>query len=241
MGKKVITLFITLFVFITVIIVIISIYYKDVLKYIVKSNNIIQTEKIYYAKDFGFEDLKSNMDKDYDGIDDYTDILEGALIEAENKPEYKDAYYQGGYPPETEGVCSDVIWRSLKNAGYTLKDMIDEDIENNVDDYPRVEGKPDPNIDFRRVKNLMVYFEKNHISLTVDLSKIEEWQAGDIVVFQSGGRDHIGIISNKRNEKGIPYLIHNAGQANREEDGLEFYNEYVWPIRAHYRLKDINK
>lgn len=241
MGKKFITLFISLFVIVSIIITVLVIHYKDFISYVVKSsNNIIQT-KVYYAIDFGFEDIKSNTDYDNDGIDDYADILEGAKIEAENKPEYKDAYYAGGYPPDTEGVCSDVIWRSLKNAGYSLKDMVDKDIAENINEYPRVNGKPDPNIDFRRVKNLIVYFERNHISLTIDLSKIEEWQAGDIVVFQAGGKDHIGIISDKRNEKGIPFLIHNGGQENREEDGLEFYNEYVWPITAHYRLKDLNK
>lgn len=241
MGKKFITLFISLFVIVSIIITVLVIHYKDFISYVVKSsNNIIQT-KVYYANDFGFEDIKSNTDYDKDGIDDYADILEGAKIEAENKPEYKDAYYAGGYPPDTEGVCSDVIWRSLKNAGYSLKDMVDKDIAENINEYPRVNGKPDPNIDFRRVKNLIVYFERNHISLTIDLSKIEEWQAGDIVVFQAGGKDHIGIISDKRNEKGIPFLIHNGGQENREEDGLEFYNEYVWPITAHYRLKDLNK
>ena len=196
-----------------------------------------ETPEYFYAEDFGIETIKSNTDFDNDGIDDYTDILEGARIDAINKPKYKSEYYAGGYPPDDEGVCTDVIWRALKNAGYILKDMIDEDIRNNINEYPRVEGKPDSNIDFRRVPNLMVYFERNHISLTTDLNKIEEWQPGDIVVF---GNDHVGIISDKRNKRGIPYLIHNGGQNNREEDGLEFYNENWKKISAHFRLKDNN-
>lgn len=187
----------------------------------------------YYAKDFGIETITSQTDYDNDGIDDYTDILQGAKKEAENKPRYKSVYYNGGYPPDNEGVCTDVIWRSLKNAGYSLKDMVDEDIKNNTDKYARVEGKPDPNIDFRRVPNLKTYFERNQITLTTDLSKIEEWQPGDIVVF---GSRHIGIISDKRNEKGIPYLIHNAGQPLREEDALELNNNY-YGITGHYRMK----
>ena len=191
-------------------------------------------KKVYYAEDFNIEKLISKTDYDNDGIDDYTDILEGARIEAQNKPTYKSAYYAGGYPPETEGVCTDVIWRALKNAGYSLKDMVDEDIKNNIQEYPRVNGKPDPNIDFRRVPNLKVYFERNQISLTTDLNKIEQWQAGDIVVF---GTKHIGIISDKRNKKGIPYLIHNGGQPNREEDILEIYNQYN-AISGHYRMKN---
>lgn len=192
-----------------------------------------KNKNVYYANDFDIETVISKTDYDNDGIDDYTDILQGAKIEAENKPTHKSAYYSGGYPPDNEGVCTDVIWRALKNAGYLLKDMVDEDIKNNVDKYPRVDGKPDSNIDFRRVPNLKVYFERNQINLTTDLSKIEEWQPGDIVVF---GSSHIGIISDKRNKKGIPYLLHNGGQPLREEDILEVYNKYK-PITGHYRMK----
>ena len=190
-------------------------------------------KKSYTAEDFGIETLISETDYDNDGIDDYTDILQGAKIEAKNKPKYKSAYYAGGYPPESEGVCTDVIWRALKNAGYLLKDMVDEDIKNNVSEYPRVNGKPDPNIDFRRVSNLKIYFDRNQISLSTDLSQIGEWQPGDIVTF---GTTHIGIISDKRNSKGIPYLIHNTGQPFREEDVLELYGKNE-QISGHYRIK----
>lgn len=197
---------------------------------------IFQTNKRTYTdNDFYIETIISSTDYDNDGIDDYSDILQGAKIDAEKKTKYKSAYYAGGYPPDTEGVCTDMVWRALKNAGYLLKDMVDEDIKNNVDEYPRVNGKPDPNIDFRRVPNLKVYFERNQISLTTDLSKIEEWQQGDIVVF---GNSHIGIISDKRNKNGIPYLLHNAGQLLREEDVLKIYNKYN-PITGHYRMKEL--
>ena len=216
-------------IFITLIVILIIIYFA-ILGYFVYQNNKIT----YTAEDFGIETVVSKTDYDNDGIDDYTDILQGAKIEAENKPKYKSTYYSGGYPPDNEGVCTDVIWRSLKNAGYNLKDMVDKDIKENTDKYSRVAGKPDPNIDFRRVPNLKVYFERNHIVLTNDLSKIEEWQPGDIVVF---GSKHIGIISDKRNAKGIPYLIHNGGQPIREEDFLETYDKYE-PISGHYRLKE---
>ena len=216
-------------IFITLIVIFVIIYFI-ILGYFVYQNNKIT----YTAKDFGIETVISKKDYDNDGIDDYTDTLEGAKIEAENKPTYKSAYYAGGYPPDNEGVCTDVIWRALKNAGYNLKDMVDKDIKENINKYPRVAGKQDPNIDFRRVPNLKVYFERNHIVLTTDLTKIEEWQPGDIVVF---GKTHIGIISDKRNKKGIPYLIHNGGQPIREEDFLETYDKYE-PISGHYRLKE---
>ena len=216
-------------IFITLIVIFIIIYFIF-LGYFVYQNNKIT----YTAEDFGIETIISKTDYDNDGIDDYTDILQGAKIEAKNKPTYKSVYYSGGYPPDNEGVCTDVIWRALENAGYTLKDMVDKDIKENTDKYPRVAGKPDQNIDFSRVPNLKVYFERNHLVLTTDLSKIEQWQPGDIVVF---GSTHIGIISDKRNEKGIPYLIHNGGQPIREEDFLETYDKYE-PISGHYRLKE---
>lgn len=189
---------------------------------------------VYSAQDFGIETVYSKKDQNQNGVDDYTDILLGAKKEAVNHPTYKSAYYKGGYPPENEGVCTDVVWRAFKNAGYSLKDMIDSDIKANVNEYPAVGGKPDPNIDFRRVRNLKIYFKKICETLTNDPKEIEQWQPGDIVIF---GNSHIGIISDKRNKKGITYLIHNAGQPIREEDSLELWNLNT-PISAHYRLKD---
>lgn len=235
MLKKFFIIFVVIFLLFTIVVSILALKYKAFTYSIIQ--NVQPEAKFYTAEDFGIETIKSNTDFDNDGIDDYTDILQGARIEAENKPTYRSAYYSGGYPPDDEGVCTDVIWRSLKNAGYLLKDMVDEDIKNNISLYPRVEGKPDPNIDFRRVPNLIVYFKRNHISLTTDLTEISEWQPGDIVVFST---DHVGIISDKRNERGVPYLIHNAAQLNREEAGLEFYNENWKEITYHFRLKDLN-
>lgn len=191
-------------------------------------------KRVYTAEDFNIETIYSKLDYNQNGVDNYTDILLGARKDAENHPIYKSAYYKGGYPPENEGVCTDVVWRAFKNAGYNLKSMIDEDIKNNTKEYPATNGKPDPNIDFRRVRNLKVYFKKICYTLTNDIKEIEEWQPGDIVIF---GSSHIGIISDKRNKQGIPYLIHNAAQPLREEDTLELWNNNT-PITAHYRLKD---
>lgn len=196
---------------------------------------LIQKYKtVYTAEDFNIERIYSKKDYNQNGVDDYTDILLGARQDAINHPTYKSEYYKGGYPPENEGVCTDVIWRAFQNAGYDLKSMIDEDIKINTKDYPAVNGKPDPNIDFRRVRNLKVYFKKICDTLTNDVKEISEWQPGDIVIF---GSSHIGIISDKRNKQGIPYLIHNAAQPLREEDTLELWDNQT-KITAHYRLKD---
>lgn len=192
-------------------------------------------QKIYKAEDFDIEIIYSENDYNQNGIDDYTDILLGARKDAENKPKYKSAYYAGGYPPDNEGVCTDVVWRAFKNAGYSLKDMVDEDIKNNLFKYSRIAGKPDNNIDFRRVQNLKVFFDNNSKSYTLDPYKIQEWQPGDIVMF-GANYSHIGIISDKRNADGIPFLIHNAGQPVREEDALiRWYKSQG--ITGHYRFE----
>lgn len=185
--------------------------------------------KVYSASDFGIETVYSDIDYNNNGVDDYTDILLGARKEAKNHSTYRSAYYSGGYPPEDEGVCTDVIWRALKEAGYSLKDLMDEDILNHLEEYPIT--KPDSNIDFRRVVNMNVYLKRNTIVLTNNPYKIEEWQPGDIVVFSN----HVAIVSDKRNKDGIPYIIHNAGQLNREEDALlKWYKSKG--IIGHYRF-----
>ena len=188
-------------------------------------------EEVFYANDFDIDIVYSDIDYDNDGIDDYSDILEGAKKEANRKPLYKSRYYEGGYPPDGEGVCTDVIWRSLKNAGYNLKELVDEDIKNNIYEYPSIEDEADKNIDFRRVPTLKTFFERHALVLTNDIYKIEEWMPGDIVAF---GNNHIGIISDYRNEEGIPYLIHNAGQKKLEENTLVLWDKKRG-ITGHYR------
>ena len=186
--------------------------------------------KQYSNSDFNIETYISSVDKDNDGIDDQTDILNNVRTYIAKKPKYKSKYYETGYPDDEYGVCTDVVANGLKDAGYDLKELVNEDIINNKEKY-NIEVI-DKNIDFRRVRNLDVYLKNNSISLTKDLSQIEEWQGGYIIVF----KDHIGIISDKRNKKGIPFLIHHANpiQVNYEEDVLELYGQDY--IIGHYRI-----
>ena len=190
--------------------------------------NIIP-HKAYSNADFGIEIYKSSFDQDQDLVDDQTDILNSAREYIATKPKYKSKYYaETGYPTDGYGVCTDVVAFALRDAGYDLQELVNQDIlENNVD-Y-NVE-EVDKNIDFRRVRNLLVYFEHHAISLTTDLSEIEQWQGGDIVIMKG----HIGIVSDKRNKKGIPFLIHHANpfQISYEEDVLgTLYN-----VIGHYRI-----
>jgi len=182
----------------------------------------------YSGAHFGIETAVSSVDYDGDGIDDYADILLGARTDAENHPVYRSAYYDGGYPPEDEGVCTDVVWRAFRSAGYSLRDMVDADAEKNPEDYPSIETR-DSNIDFRRVRNLHVFFSKYALELTTDIDDISEWQPGDIVIF--GEDKHIGVVSDKRDRAGHAYIIHNAGQPNREENRL-----IRGGVSAHFRF-----
>ena len=186
--------------------------------------------KQYNNDYFNIETYISSIDKDNDGIDDQTDILNNVKKYIETKPKYQSKYYNTGYPDDEYGVCTDVVGFGLKDAGYNLMELVNKDIIDNEENY-NIETI-DKNIDFRRVRNLNVYLKNNHITLTTDLSKIEEWQGGDIIVF----KDHIGIISDKRNKKGIPFLIHHANpmQINYEEDVLELYDKDY--IIGHYRV-----
>ncbi len=182
----------------------------------------------YTLSDFGIGEISSLVDYDHDGIDDYHDLLLGAKKEAAEKPEYVSRYYKGGYPPENEGVCTDTVWRAFREAGYDLRIMVDNDIQVHPEDYPDSDVR-DKNIDFRRVSNLMIFLDRHAQVLTTDTAKTAQWQPGDIVVFNAG--QHIGIVSDRRNKKGEPYIIHNAGQPVRDENYLKrgiVYRHYRW-------------
>ena len=158
-------------------------------------------------------------------------LILGARKDALAMPAYVNAYYAGGYPPENEGTCTDLVWRAFMEADIVLKDLVDEDIKTNRERYKHIAYR-DPNIDFRRVQNLAIFFENNAEILTTDVYDTQAWQGGDIVVF--GNYEHIGIVSDIRNANDIPYLIHNNDQPVREEDRLE-YGSYTMGIKAHYR------
>lgn len=187
----------------------------------------VYNPKKYTNSDFNIPNYISNIDKDNDGIDDQIDILNNALEYIKTKPKYKSKYYATGYSDDEYGVCTDVVAIAMLNAGYDLMELVNEDIKLNRDDYNI--DKIDKNIDFRRVRNLKVFFKHTAISLTTDINRIEEWQGGDVVIF----KNHIGIVSDKRNKKGISYVIHhdNPHQINYEEDILG-KREVV----AHYRI-----
>lgn len=186
-------------------------------------------KKTYTDEDFGITTYKSSVDMDSDSLDDQTDILGSVKKYLDTKPKYKSKYYTSGFPDDDYGVCTDVVGFGLLGAGYNLRELVNTDINTHPERY-NIEVV-DKNIDFRRVRNLNIYFKNNSISLTTNIKEISEWQAGDIVVF----KNHIGVISDKRNSKGIPYVLHNGSSYQRhyEEDILKKKEK---DIIGHYRI-----
>ena len=195
--------------------------------YLLYKFNYIPHKK-YSNEYFNIKTYTSLIDKDNDGIDDQTDILNNVYEYIKTNPKYKSKYYASGYPDDGYGVCTDVVAFGLKGAGYDLMELVNEDIKNNKNNYNV--DTIDKNIDFRRVQNLKIYFENNAISLTTNIYDIESWQGGDIVLFQN----HIGIVSNNRNKNGVTFVIHHANPFQRyyEEDILESRDDIV----GHYRM-----
>ena len=215
--KKKILIIVTNFLIVLIIVVL----------YVLYRFNYIPHKK-YTNEDFNIKTYISKTDKDNDGIDDQTDILNNVRNYIKTNPKYKSKYYATGYPNDEYGVCTDVVAFALQGAGYDLMNLVNEHIKSNRNLYDI--DVIDKNIDFRRVQNLKVYLDNNAIVLTKDINKIKEWQGGDIVVF----KNHIGIVSDKRNKKGISFIIHHANPYQRyyEEDILEYRNDII----GHYRI-----
>ncbi|MDD2909362.1 MAG: DUF1287 domain-containing protein [Candidatus Pacebacteria bacterium] len=155
-------------------------------------------------------------------------LVESARNQIGIVTKYDNQYYNGGYPPEGRGACTDVI-RALMDQGYDLKNKIDKDMLNFPEEYPY---KSDPNINYRRVVNLKIFFDRYFEKIDLE----QDWQPGDIVTYDQipGGLWHIAILSDKKNKDGIPLLIHNYGRGVIEDDFL-----FKWPaaITGHYRLR----
>lgn len=180
--------------------------------------------------------MVASIDRNANGTPDALDLVAGARREVEVMTEYDAAYYNG-YPPEGKGACTDVVWRAYREAGCGLKEMLDKDIREHPSAYGQTGKKPEPNIDFRRVPNLAVFFSRHAKRLTTEVrpgevDNLVEWQPGDIVVF-GPPIDHIGVISDHRRRDGVPLVIHNAGPYASETEVLLSWSS---KITHHFRF-----
>ncbi|MDQ2985904.1 MAG: DUF1287 domain-containing protein [Armatimonadota bacterium] len=162
-------------------------------------------------------------------------IVASALAQLGTK--YQPGYFAIDYPngdiPIGQGVCTDVVIRSLRGARRDIQQLMHEDMKKRFGEYPTRYGltRPDRNIDHRRVPNQIVFMEKFAKKLSTNTSDGRDWLPGDIVYWKmSPAMDHCGVVSNRRNSRGLPYVIHNGGSCV-EEDALD-----RWPIVGHYRI-----
>jgi uncharacterized protein len=148
-------------------------------------------------------------------------------------PAYVQLAYPGGDPPPDRGVCSDVVVRAFRRAGVDLQKEVHEDMARNFAAYPKQWHlrAPDPNIDHRRVPNLMTYFTRRGRSVSIS-KRPEDYVPGDVVAWDLGnGVLHIGVVTDTRAPDTRDYeIVHNIGAGARLEDVL-----FSWTIIGHYR------
>ena len=151
-------------------------------------------------------------------------------------PSYQNLAFPNGDVKSSTGVCTDVVIRALRDAyKFDLQSLVNADMKKNFSKYPTIWGlsRTDHNIDHRRVPNLMKFFERKGYSIGVKDKKKEGFQPGDIVTCAVPPHlPHIMIVSDKKNAKGIPYIIHNIGGGTQEQDRL-----FDFKITGHYRYK----
>lgn len=149
--------------------------------------------------------------------------------------EYVRIPYPNGDVPADTGVCTDEIIRSYRAVGVDLQKEVHEDMVRNFSAYPNKTrwglGHPDPNIDHRRVPNLMVFFQRKGETLAVT-NRAADYIPGDLVTWDLGrGVPHIGIVVDQKAHWSNRYLIvHNIGAGPKMEDVL-----FNWKITGHYR------
>lgn len=148
-------------------------------------------------------------------------------------PSYQKITYPGGDVPKEKGVCSDVVIRVMREQGVDLQKQVHEDMAANFSKYPQrwKLTKPDANIDHRRVPNLMTFFQRRGFEQEITRTA-SSYKAGDIVAWDlGGGVTHIGIVSDRTTQSGVPLVIHNIGRGTQEEDILFQYKGI-----GHYRV-----
>jgi uncharacterized protein len=150
-------------------------------------------------------------------------------------PAYVRIPYPGGDVPADTGVCTDEIIRAYRAVGIDLQKEVHEDIVRNFAAYSNKSrwllSHPDPNIDHRRVPNLMVFFSRKGETLP-NSARAADYSPGDLVTWDlGGGIPHIGIVVDQKSRSSGRYMVvHNIGAGPKMEDVL-----FNWKVTGHYR------
>ena len=180
-----------------------------------------------------------NVETFTDSIDvTLEDKLEGSRVETvleeankwvyRKKPFYDPSYmvitYPSGDIPDSIGVCTDLIIRSFRVIGI--------DFQKDVHDYLNSNNnKNDVNIDHRRCTNLIEYLDNSNLFLRLDPK--ESYKKGDLIFWVlDNGKNHVGIVSDKKGKKNN-LVLHHLYENPSEDDSLD-----SWKIIRHYRLAE---
>jgi uncharacterized protein YijF (DUF1287 family)/L,D-peptidoglycan transpeptidase YkuD (ErfK/YbiS/YcfS/YnhG family) len=178
-------------------------------------------------------------DADGDGIPDALDIVLGAKKAVLNGARYTSGYvtldYPGGDVPRDQGVCTDVVVRALRNAGFDLQKLVYTDMLARPGAYGRPK-RVDRSIEHRRVRRLLPWFLAHWTSLPPERGEGEPYLPGDIVLMDTlskAGPDHIGIVSDTLGASGQPLIVNNwtDGHRTAEMDLLPWV-----PITHRFRV-----
>jgi uncharacterized protein YijF (DUF1287 family) len=147
-------------------------------------------------------------------------------------PSYYSMDYPGGDVPADRGVCTDVVIRAYRMLDVDLQKEVHEDMKAHFESYPQLWGlqTPDPNIDHRRVPNLMRFFERHGREKEIS-SEAGDYLPGDLVCWNLGGAvTHIGIVVDRKSGDGQRNLVvHNIGGGQELADCL-----FDFRIIGHY-------
>jgi uncharacterized protein YijF (DUF1287 family) len=184
------------------------------------------------VRELGRGDAPAPGDGDEDGIPDPLDLLIGGHKNRLNAAVYGGGYmmidFPGGDVPRDMGVCTDVIIRAARNAGLDLQSELQREIRRAPRAFPMVR-RPNAHIDHRRVKTLVPYFERRWDRRRAALDDPEDpLRPGDVVFMDTfpnkSGPDHVGIVSDRMGESGLPLVINSwtDGYRASEMDLLGF-------------------
>lgn len=205
--------------------------------------------------------LRQKSDFNRNGLPDNLDILDGAYRGLMQRPRFDERYvplsYPGGDVPADQTGRADVVVRALREAGYDLQQLVNQDIKGELARaggagaagatgagavaaaYPLEtkwhQAEPDASIDHRRVPNLLTYLQRHAYPQTLVIRGHEdEWWPGDIVVFAQTGEepDHIGIVSDRLGRGGVPRVI----EASPGLGVTQTHSLLAWPVVGHFRI-----
>lgn len=145
--------------------------------------------------------------------------------------------YPGGDIPKYEAVCTDIVIRSLRQAGIDLQALVHEDATLYPEAYAPEIQTASYHIDHRRVRTLKRFFDRHCRDLS---STPEKVRPGDIVIMDTGIQngtkcDHIGIVSDVRDEHGN-YCVINIWCVGEKTDTLSLIGRPYPEIAYYYRM-----